>query len=151
MSLSCVRLFVTSWTVAYQDPLSMRILQVRILEWSAMPSSRGPSQPKDQTHVSCIAGRFFTRWATRDRIQAYNLMIGKSFLIFVPIIRDLNQMGPTYQFPRILWFLGQSIGLYIILHPRKLINSESQSQASTIYSSSHSLCVQKVGLDPGVL
>ena len=60
MSLSCVRLFVTSWTVAYQDPLSMRILQVRILEWSAMPSSRGPSQPKDQTHVSCIAGRFFT-------------------------------------------------------------------------------------------
>ena len=44
-----------------------------------------------------------------------------------------------------------SIGLYIILHPRKLINSESQSQASTIYSSAHSLCLQKVGLDPAVL
>ena len=36
------------------------VLQARILEWIAMPSSRGPSQPKDQTHVSCIAGRFFT-------------------------------------------------------------------------------------------
>ena len=29
-----------------------------------MPSSRGSSQPRDQTQVSCIAGRFFTIWAT---------------------------------------------------------------------------------------
>ena len=36
------------------------ILQARILEWVAMPSSRGSSQPRDQTEVSCIAGRFFT-------------------------------------------------------------------------------------------
>ena len=36
------------------------ILQARILEWVAMPSSRGSSQPRDQTHVSCIAGGFFT-------------------------------------------------------------------------------------------
>ena len=34
-----------------------RILQVRILEWVAMPSSRGSSQPRDRTQVSCIAGR----------------------------------------------------------------------------------------------
>ena len=38
--------------------------QARILEWSAMPSSRGSSQPRDQTRVSCLAGRFFTHWAT---------------------------------------------------------------------------------------
>ena len=36
------------------------ILQARILEWVAMPSSRGASQPKDQTQVSHIASRFFT-------------------------------------------------------------------------------------------
>ena len=36
------------------------ILQARILEWVTMPSSRGSSQPRDQTQVSCIAGRFFT-------------------------------------------------------------------------------------------
>ena len=39
------------------------ILQARILEWVAMPSSRGSSRPRDQTHVSCvscIAGWFFT-------------------------------------------------------------------------------------------
>ena len=36
---------------ARQAPLSMGILQERILEWVAMPSPRGPSQPRDQTQV----------------------------------------------------------------------------------------------------
>ena len=36
------------------------ILQARILEWVAFPFSRGSSQPRDQTQVSCIAGGFFT-------------------------------------------------------------------------------------------
>ena len=35
------------------------ILQPRILEWVAVPFSRGSSQPRDRTQVSCIAGRFF--------------------------------------------------------------------------------------------
>ena len=39
-SRSHVRLFATPWTVVWQAPLSMRILQPRILEWVAMPSSR---------------------------------------------------------------------------------------------------------------
>ena len=46
-SLNHVRLFVTPWTVACQDPLSMGILRARILEWVAMPSSKGSSQPRD--------------------------------------------------------------------------------------------------------
>ena len=40
------------------------ILQVRILEWVAVPFSRGSSQPRDQIQVSHIAGGFFTNWAT---------------------------------------------------------------------------------------
>ena len=36
------------------------ILQTRILEWVTIPFSRGSSQPRDQTQVSCIASRFFT-------------------------------------------------------------------------------------------
>ena len=36
------------------------ILQTKILEWVAFPFSRGSSQPRDQTQVSHIAGRFFT-------------------------------------------------------------------------------------------
>ena len=42
------------------------ILQARILEWVAVPFSRGSSQPRDWTQVSYIAGRFFTNWATRE-------------------------------------------------------------------------------------
>ena len=60
LSLSCFQPFATPWAVAHQDPLSMGILQARILEWMAMLSSRGSFQPKDQTQVSLIAGRFFT-------------------------------------------------------------------------------------------
>ena len=45
---------------AHWAPLSMGILQARILEWVARPSSRGSFQPRGQTQVSCIADGFFT-------------------------------------------------------------------------------------------
>ena len=51
---------LTPWTVSHQAALSMGILQARILECVAMPSSRGSSQPRDQTQVSYIPGGFFT-------------------------------------------------------------------------------------------
>ena len=51
------------------------ILQARILEWVAMPSSRGSSQPRDQTWVSCIVGRFFTDWSTREAVEGEDLQI----------------------------------------------------------------------------
>ena len=54
-------LFATLWTVALQAPLSMGILQARILEWVAMLSSRGSSWFRDRTRVSYISciGRWF--------------------------------------------------------------------------------------------
>ena len=64
-----VRLFATPWTVALQAPLSMEFLQARILEWIAIPSSRGSSQPSGRTQVSCIAGGFLTIWATREALD----------------------------------------------------------------------------------
>ena len=47
------------------------ILQARILEWGAISFSRGSSRTgtfptRDWTQVSCIAGRYFTIWATRE-------------------------------------------------------------------------------------
>ena len=59
---SSVWFFVILWTVALQAPLSMKILQARVLEWVAVPSSSGSSPPRDQIHVSWgsfIVGRFF--------------------------------------------------------------------------------------------
>ena len=73
----CLVLTVASWPalhLTFQNPmdlsppgpLSMRILQTRILEWIAIPFSRGSSWPRDWTWVSCNAGRFFIIWATRE-------------------------------------------------------------------------------------
>ena len=53
------------WTIAYQAPLH-GIPQARILEWVAMSFFRGSSQSRNQTWVSCIDGRFFTVWATKE-------------------------------------------------------------------------------------
>ena len=41
----------------------------RILEWVPYPFSSGSSQPRDWTRVSCIAGGFFTNWATREALK----------------------------------------------------------------------------------
>ena len=70
----------TEWVIVTQSCLTLhnpkdcsspgssvhRILQARILEWVAIPFSRRSSQPRDQTCVSCIVGRSFTIWATRE-------------------------------------------------------------------------------------
>ena len=42
------------------------LLQARIVKWVAAPFSRRSSQSRDWTQVSCIAGEFFTIWATRE-------------------------------------------------------------------------------------
>ena len=68
-----VKMSVTQSCPALCDPMDcslpgfsiLGILQVRILGCVTIPFSRGPSQPRDQTWVSCIAGRFFTVWAIR--------------------------------------------------------------------------------------
>ena len=73
------------------DPLNCRspgssvygILQARLLEWVAIPFSRGSPQPRDRTWVSCIAGRFFTIWATREALRnAECVLILLSYFLF---------------------------------------------------------------------
>ena len=57
------------------------ILQTRTLKWVAIPFSRGSSQLRDWTQVSCIAGRFFTIWATRKgSVLVSNVMVGEDML-----------------------------------------------------------------------
>ena len=72
--------FIFWWSEASQscltlcDPITgacpgssiLGIFQARILEWVATCFSRGSSQPRDRTRVSCISGRRFTLWATRE-------------------------------------------------------------------------------------
>ena len=74
---SRVWLFAILRTVARQAPLSIGLLQARILEWVAMPFSRGSSCPRDWTHVSYVSyiGRFFTTSITWEALQAAELVL----------------------------------------------------------------------------
>ena len=68
-SLRHVWLFMTPWTVARWTSV-YGILQAGILEWVAIPFCKGSYQPRDWTCVCCIAGRFFTIWATREALKS---------------------------------------------------------------------------------
>ena len=59
------------------------ILQARIVEWVAMPFCREYCWPRDQTQVSCIAGRFFTIWATRALIYLSSVCVYLSISLSV--------------------------------------------------------------------
>ena len=93
--------------IDYSLPGSSGILQARILEWVAIPSSRGPSQPRDWNWVSCISGKFFTLWATREAdtvyLQGKLIRIKKTFKGSYPLANpnsisgDLSQEFKRYE------------------------------------------------------
>ena len=58
------------------------ILQARILGWVVFSFSRGSSQPRNQTGVSCIAGEFFTNWAIREAHGSNGQKIGEEELLY---------------------------------------------------------------------
>ena len=60
-SLSHVWLFATPWTMGSME------FSRPLLEWVAIPFSRGSSWPSNRTRVSCIAGGFFTRQVLPER------------------------------------------------------------------------------------
>ena len=63
--LSHVWLFATPWTVPTRL-LCPWDFPGKMQEWVAISYSRGSSWPRNQTNVSCIAGGFFTAWASRE-------------------------------------------------------------------------------------
>ena len=60
-----IQLCPTLWDCGPPGSSVHGILQARILEWVAMPSSRGSSWPRDWTHIFCTADRICTVWVTR--------------------------------------------------------------------------------------
>ena len=77
VSQSC-QFLVTPWTTQ-----SMGILQVRILEWVAIPFSRGSYQPRDRTQVSLVAGGYFTSCLY---IKIYSIV--RHIVSFIVCLRD---------------------------------------------------------------
>ena len=81
-----VWLFVTPWTIACQAPLFVKFFRARILEWVAISSSKGSSQPRDWTHESCIG-----RWIL------YTSITWEAFLICAnreisPVLRKVRML-----------------------------------------------------------
>ena len=118
------------WSAAHQAPLSMGILQAKILEWLAMPSSRGSSKPRDQTQVSCTAGRFFTVWATRKA----------SRLGAIYCQQKLNTMAQRWEvrgylvrFLVLSASLGPSVNWSLISSPNKVLWQKLLEQRIYIY------------------
>ena len=67
------------------------IPQARILEWVAIPFSKGSSQPRDWTQVSHIAGSFFTSWATREAQCIWLAMFNVSItIITIPLVWEMS-------------------------------------------------------------
>ena len=72
------------------------ILQARTLEWVAISFSRGSSQPRNRTEVSCVAGGFFTSWAMREAPYAHTLwglcgMILQFHFVFLSFYNQVEQ------------------------------------------------------------
>ena len=84
------------------------IFQARILEWIAISFSGGCSWPRKWIQVSCIAGRFFTDWATREAL-IYSTIIFNTFIFIsgqltgFPFCFISTDYFHAYQFYELMW------------------------------------------------
>ena len=96
-----------------------RILQARILEWVAVPFSRGSSQPRDQIWVSCVTGGFFTTSTTWEpRIQKY-ISLNLTYSVWKRWV-----CGTGWGMEWVLWALVQN-------PPRKFVQERLAPQVQT--------------------
>ena len=91
LNMQCMSMKILKWSEVTQlyptlcDPMDCSlpetsvhgIFQARVLEWVAISYSRVSSRPRDRTQVSCIVGRRFTVWATREAHEDLNLHLNR--------------------------------------------------------------------------
>ena len=89
------------------------VLPARILEWVAMISSRGSSQPRDWTCITCVSCtvvRFFTHWATWEAHTEYTLgLFVKELSMKTNVLFYLKKSCPTLWDPMDCSLSGSSI------------------------------------------
>ena len=78
VSLSVMSNSVTLWTVACQTPLSVELSQQEYWSMLLFPSPGDFPWFRNRTQVSCIAGRFFAIWATREAQDFITMIIGQT-------------------------------------------------------------------------
>ena len=146
------------------------ILQTKVLEWVAMPSSRGSSQSKDQTCVSCVswlAGRFFNwRHLGSPDIDAdmglnmflsYKTKIKHSKIFSKLNLNQTNFCSALFRDPGLWIWLRKDSGISVPLSP-----SGYKHQRNARVDSSHicwrgicslqvaTRCTAFMGLNPGI-
>ena len=133
------------WLCNSMDYTVYGILQARILEWVAFPFSRGSFQPRDQTQVSHIAGRFFTSWAIKKlqtqwiSLFSYRLWDSETLRLWVSGSTGVKNHTLTSAFPvsafypcQLYWktpntLAGQQIDLFTRPGTFSLQNGDSLS------------------------
>ena len=119
----CLCVVVTQSCLILCDPMDCSppgsFVQPRILQWVAIPFSRGSSQTRDGTQVSCIAGRFLTIWATRE---AHVCMLNAYIYIYICLIFTFLYLHLSYfsdgaYFRRTLLYIPPKRGCNVVLGP----------------------------------
>ena len=106
-SLSCVWLLIVHG-----------ILQARILEWVAVPFSRGSPWPRNPTGVSCITGRFFTNWAIREAKTGQNLAFFKCGMTSSSDGTGIHICCTPFSKRQQLWVcIGHKNDFFVVLQP----------------------------------
>ena len=84
----------------------------RILEWVAYPFSRGSSQPRNRTAVSCIAGGFFTSWVNREaqkktisKDKNWYSNLFRVFFSIVTLTHEVKKQTPKFMYKTIFMLL----------------------------------------------
>ena len=107
------------------------ILQARILEWIAVPFTRGTLQPRNRTQISCIASGLFISWATREALffkkETVNHRDQKTtFNVFSLWLKENNSRG--------LFFSAYSHSICIWKNPEVLPISKLASFALSMHN-----------------
>ena len=98
------------------------IFQARVLQWVAIPFSRGSSQPGDRTQVSCITGRFLTIWATREAFLSNDSVLLYVVDLYITyLFSTFNMSSQFYQLKinSCLLFQGLLLWLFLFHHLTK--------------------------------
>ena len=75
----------------------------------SLSSSRGSSQPRDQTQVSCITGRFFTTWATREAPMEHSVQFSHSIVCDSLQPHELQHARPPCPSPTYVHWVSNAI------------------------------------------
>ena len=117
------------------DSSILWISQTRILEWLAIPFYRRLFQPRDQTRVSHIAGRFFTNWATTEALLVYQFSSVAQLcpILCNPMDCSIPGFPVHHELPKLtqthVYWVGDAIQpSHPLLSPSPSVFNDSQNQ-----------------------